>query len=66
MKTKVEMAESDNIHNLWKKGEKGYIDGYYYYYGPSVVVVINDRIVSAELFQVKVIQDESKTQSRFE
>jgi hypothetical protein len=59
MRTKVEMIRGDDRHNNWKIGDKGYIDGYYYWHGPYVVVVIDDRIISAELYDLKVIHDES-------
>ena len=44
-KTKVEIQFDDTCHNDWKKGERGYIDGYIYTTRSLIVVIINERIV---------------------
>lgn len=57
MKTAVQMISDDHQHGDWKKGEKGYIDGYVRGGNdvPLVAVVLKDRIVLASTHQLKVI-----------
>jgi hypothetical protein len=43
MKTKIIFTIDDNRYNDWKKGDKGYIDGYLANDGVPYVVIINLR-----------------------
>lgn len=55
MTTWVEMKNDDQMHNDFKKGEKGYIDGYVRGGNntPFACVVIEDRIVLCPLHALK-------------
>ena len=53
-KTHVIMKSDSKDKNVdvWKEGERGYIDGYTG--GGSIAVVINDRIIICDTWDVKV------------
>jgi len=57
MKTKVELKNDDQRYNEYKKGERGYIDGYVRGADnrPYLCIVIGERIIMCLSNEVKVI-----------
>ena len=58
-KTTVVFKNDDSEHKEWKKGEKGYIDGYVRAGDdrPYAVVVIGKRLVLCSPYALEVVQD---------
>lgn len=57
MKTKVELKNDDQLHNEYKKGEIGYIDGWVRGAdgAPYACVVIGERIVMCKANEIQVL-----------
>ncbi len=65
MKTKVKMKWKGQEHGEWKAGEEGYIDGYVRGADsrPYLAVVLRDRIILCEHFDVIVIPQPHPTEN---
>lgn len=57
-KTKVEMKNDDFMHQEWKKGEKGYIDGYVFSgEQPLCVVVLGEVLIMCKFHEIKILKE---------
>lgn len=61
MRIKVQVKSNDSVHNDYKKGERGVIDGYVRggNDAPFAVVLIDDRLEMIPLNLLRVIKTES-------